>query len=83
MPLVIVTVVRAGRGRFERHRRIARLTLPLWLYVNVTGVLIYFMLYVWFPFDGKVAKKKSGEDVEVRLFEKKNKLFGKIESDWK
>jgi uncharacterized membrane protein YozB (DUF420 family) len=48
VPLVIVTVVRAGRGRFERHRRIARLTLPLWLYVNVTGVLIYFMLYHWF-----------------------------------
>ena len=48
VPLVIVTVVRAVRGRFERHRRIARLTLPLWLYVNVTGVLIYFMLYHWF-----------------------------------
>ena len=48
VPLVIVTVVRAGRGRFERHRRIARLTLPLWLYVNVTGVVIYFMLYHWF-----------------------------------
>ena len=48
VPLVILTVVRAARARFERHRRIARWTLPLWLYVNVTGVVIYFMLYVWF-----------------------------------
>ena len=38
----------AARRRFERHRRIARWTLPLWLYVSLTGVLIYFMLYVWF-----------------------------------
>ena len=47
VPLVILTVVRAARGRFERHRRIARWTLPLWLYVNVTGVVVYFMLYHW------------------------------------
>lgn len=38
----------AARRSFERHRRIARWTLPLWLYVSLTGVLIYFMLYVWF-----------------------------------
>ena len=45
VPLVIVTFVRARRGRFERHRAIARVTLPLWAYVSVTGVIVYWMLY--------------------------------------
>ena len=45
VPLVIITVSRALRGRFDRHRAIARWTYPLWLYVSVTGVVIYFMLY--------------------------------------
>jgi uncharacterized membrane protein YozB (DUF420 family) len=45
VPLVLVTLSRALRQRFDRHRRIARVTLPLWLYVSVTGVVIYFMLY--------------------------------------
>lgn len=45
VPLVLVTVIRALRGRFETHRRVARWTLPLWLYVSVTGVAIYVMLY--------------------------------------
>jgi putative membrane protein len=45
VPLAIVTLVRALRGHYARHRRIARWTLPLWLYVSVTGVLIYLMLY--------------------------------------
>ncbi|HKI99858.1 MAG TPA: DUF420 domain-containing protein [bacterium] len=49
VPLVLVTLYRALRGRFERHRAIARWTFPLWLYVSVTGVLVYLMLYVWFP----------------------------------
>ena len=40
-----VTVYRALRGRFDRHRAIARWTLPIWLYVSVTGVVIYWMLY--------------------------------------
>ncbi len=44
-PLAIVTISRAARQRFDRHRRIARLTLPVWLYVSVTGVVIYLMLY--------------------------------------
>jgi uncharacterized membrane protein YozB (DUF420 family) len=44
-PMAIVTVWRAWRGRFDRHRRLARITLPLWLYVSVTGVVIYLMLY--------------------------------------
>jgi uncharacterized membrane protein YozB (DUF420 family) len=45
VPLVLVTVSRALSRRFDRHRTIARVTLPLWLYVSVTGVVIYLMLY--------------------------------------
>lgn len=45
VPLVIVTLVRALRGRYDRHRRIARWTYPVWLYVSITGVVIYLMLY--------------------------------------
>jgi len=45
VPLVIATVVRAFQRRFELHRRIAWITLPLWGYVSVTGVVIYWMLY--------------------------------------
>jgi putative membrane protein len=45
VPLVVMTVVRAARRDFERHRRIARWTLPVWLYVCVTGVAVYLMLY--------------------------------------
>ena len=45
VPMVIITLSRALRARFDRHRVIARWTFPLWLYVSVTGVVIYFMLY--------------------------------------
>lgn len=45
VPLILMTLVRALRGRFEAHRRLARWTLPLWAYVSVTGVVIYWMLY--------------------------------------
>jgi uncharacterized membrane protein YozB (DUF420 family) len=49
VPLILVTLYRASRGDFVRHRRIARLTLPLWLYVSVTGVVVYLMLYQIYP----------------------------------
>ena len=49
VPLALITLTRALRARFDRHRRIARWTLPIWLYVSVTGVLVYLMLYHWFP----------------------------------
>ena len=39
----------AWKGRFDAHRRLGRITLPIWLYVSVTGVLVYLMLYRWFP----------------------------------
>ncbi len=45
VPLVIITLTRALRGRFDRHRQIARWTLPLWFYVSVTGVIIYWLLF--------------------------------------
>jgi uncharacterized membrane protein YozB (DUF420 family) len=49
VPLVAITFVRAFRADFVRHRRIARITLPLWLYVSVTGVIVYLMLYQIYP----------------------------------
>ena len=52
LPMVILTVIPALRKRFDRHRRIARWTYPIWLYVSVTGVLVYLMLYRWFPAAG-------------------------------
>lgn len=45
VPLVIATLARALRARFEAHRRLARWTLPIWAYVSVTGVVVYWMLY--------------------------------------
>jgi len=45
VPLALTTIWRALSGRFDRHRTIARWTLPIWLYVSVTGVVIYWMLY--------------------------------------
>lgn len=45
VPLALITLSRALRRRFDRHRAIARWTLPIWLYVSITGVVIYLMLY--------------------------------------
>ncbi len=44
-PLALITLYRAGKGQYEKHRRIARWTWPIWMYVSVTGVVIYIMLY--------------------------------------
>jgi putative membrane protein len=49
LPLLVLTVVPALKGRYEVHKRWARITAPVWLYVSVTGVLVYLMLYVWYP----------------------------------
>jgi uncharacterized membrane protein YozB (DUF420 family) len=49
VPLVLRTVFLALKGRFEQHRAWARWTFPLWYYVSVTGVLVYFFLYRWWP----------------------------------
>jgi putative membrane protein len=49
LPLVYFTIIPAFQARYDKHRRMARWTFPIWLYVSVTGVLVYFMLYEWFP----------------------------------
>jgi len=49
VPLVAITLYRALRRDFTRHRRIARITFPLWLYVSITGVIVYLMLYQIYP----------------------------------
>lgn len=49
VPMVLVTLYRARTERFEVHRKIARWTLPLWMYVSVTGVMVYLFLYRIFP----------------------------------
>ena len=47
LPLVLVTVIRGLRDQRAKHRKIARWTLPIWVYVSVTGVLVYFSVHVW------------------------------------
>jgi len=49
VPFVVITLLRAKRGDFVRHKRIAHWTFPMWLYVSVTGVLVYLMLYHLYP----------------------------------
>ncbi len=49
LPLIFLTLLRAVKQNFERHKKIARWTWPLWLYVSVTGVVIYLLLYRIFP----------------------------------
>lgn len=48
LPMIIMTVIPAARERFDKHRRMAKWTLPIWLYVSVTGIIVYLMCYVWF-----------------------------------
>lgn len=49
LPLVVLTLIPVFQRRWDKHRRIAQWTMPIWLYVSVTGVLVYLMLYQWFP----------------------------------
>jgi putative membrane protein len=49
VPLIIISVRNGLKMRVPQHRRIAKITFPLWMYVSVTGVLVYFFLYQWFP----------------------------------
>ena len=49
LPMIIFTVLPAWKHRFDKHKRWAKLTLPVWLYVSVTGVIVYLMCYVWYP----------------------------------
>jgi uncharacterized membrane protein YozB (DUF420 family) len=52
LPLAILSVWNGLKMRVPQHRRVARWTFPLWMYVSVTGVLVYFFLYHWFPSHG-------------------------------
>ncbi len=45
VPMILITVSRALANKFDQHKKIAKITLPLWLYVSVTGVIVYLMLY--------------------------------------
>ncbi len=49
LPMVIATLVPVFRRRWGKHTRLGRWTMPVWLYVSITGVLVYLMLYRWFP----------------------------------
>ncbi|MBI3877803.1 MAG: DUF420 domain-containing protein [Verrucomicrobia bacterium] len=49
VPMIAMTVTRAVKGQFDQHKKLARWTWPLWVYVSATGVLIYFLLYQIFP----------------------------------
>jgi len=49
VPMILVTMSRALKASWEHHKKIARWTWPLWMYVSVTGVIVYLMLYQWFP----------------------------------
>ena len=55
VPLVLITLWRALRGNFRQHRRIARWTWPIWMYVSVTGVIVYLMCYRMYPPGYRVA----------------------------
>jgi putative membrane protein len=49
VPMIFITLSRAFKERFDQHKKIARWTWPLWMYVSVTGVLVYWLLYQKFP----------------------------------
>jgi putative membrane protein len=49
VPLAIITVLNGLRMNVAKHRRIAKWTFPIWMYVSITGVIVYFFLYQWFP----------------------------------
>jgi uncharacterized membrane protein YozB (DUF420 family) len=49
VPMILMTLYRAWKQRWEAHKKISRVTWPLWMYVSVTGVIVYMMLYQWFP----------------------------------
>jgi len=49
VPLILITLFRALRQRFDKHKKIARWTWPMWMYVSVTGVIIYLLLYQIYP----------------------------------
>lgn len=68
LPFIILLVVAAFRGNFEKHRKLAKFTFPSWLFVSVTGVIIYFMLYQWFPpVKGEAAPGEASPDAAAKI----------------
>ena len=63
LPLIFITLNHALRERFDRHRKIAKWTWPIWMYVSVTGVVVYLFLYILFP-EHTEKKLKIKSDVE-------------------
>lgn len=61
VPLALVTLFRGLKRDDVRHKKIARITWPIWFYVSVTGVLVYLMLYVWYPAPGTLEKRQRAE----------------------
>ena len=49
VPMILITLSRALREKFDKHKKIGRWTWPLWMYVSVTGVIVYWLLYIKFP----------------------------------
>jgi uncharacterized membrane protein YozB (DUF420 family) len=48
LPMIILTVIPALRQRFDKHRKLAKFTAQIWLYVSITGVIVYLMCYRWY-----------------------------------
>jgi putative membrane protein len=66
LPMVIMTTIPALRRRFDRHKPIARWTLPVWLYVSCTGVIVYLMLYHLFPAT-EVLERRAARTAQVEI----------------
>lgn len=68
LPFIILLVIAAARGNFAKHKRLARFTFPSWLFVSITGVVIYFMIYQWFlPKEIKAAEAPESIPPPSRL----------------
>ena len=66
LPMIILTFIRAFKGQWEKHKKIARITFPIWLYVSITGVVLYLYIYVWFPGNLKKQDKAPVQTEEVQ-----------------
>jgi putative membrane protein len=70
VPLALITLFRGLKRDDARHKKIARITWPIWFYVSITGVLVYFMLYVWYP--SPMTLEKRGERIGSALAAESN-----------
>ena len=61
VPMILMTFYHGFKDNQAKHRKIAKVTLPIWLYVSLTGVILYLYIYVWFPGNLKKEKEPSSE----------------------